>query len=270
MFRFRKAPLTGVCLATALLLGPVSATNADFVLYMTDGTNYAQYDYSTATLTTGGTAAGVGVTAVTLNGGPGSGVFTVATTLGNYSVQSVLATGRPAVGTSALDQNDTTITSTTATGTQSTIQITEWQTGDSVTGTTGTLTSHIGGTISPGTGTVTAQAWYDSTNTGVATVPPALAPSTGLGTAAYSPLFSTTSASFGFTTPGVGLTGIPSAFALINQATVSLTGASSETTFDMETQVVSGPAPAGVVLALAGLPFLGLPYLRRRLQSQHA
>jgi hypothetical protein len=68
----------------------------------------------------------------------------------------------------------------------------------------------------------------------------------------------------GFATSSVGFTAGP-AYSLFSQATVTFSAAGT-VGFTIQQLVV--PAPAGLVLAIAGLPVFGVAYLRRRLKKQ--
>jgi len=112
-----------------------------------------------------------------------------------------------------------------------------------------TLTSHIGGT---GTGsfTVTGQQWVDTTDQlyGMQFSPGAHGPFT------TSPYSDSKTVAFN---RGAG------PFSLTDQLTITL-GANSSTTGDLQS-TVPVPAPAGLLLALSGLPVLGVGgWLRRR------
>jgi hypothetical protein len=137
----------------------------------------------------------------------------------------------------------------------------------------------IGGTLGSGM-TVTAQGWVNPAN-----LTPALGPDTGpppavLGAigaipAGSVPLFPDTPAGppdgITFTTSPYSASGSSSfsksgPYALIAQVVVTAPAAGRTASFDFNQQTL--PAPAGVVLALTALPFMGLGYLRRRLKRK--
>jgi len=118
-----------------------------------------------------------------------------------------------------------------------------------------TLMSQIGGT---GTGTfnLTAAQWADTANGLFTTSGPN---SVSHGPFVSSPYSDSKSKSFNrAATP----------YSLADQLVVTL-GANSLVTGDFQSTVTGAPAPAGLFLALAGLPVLGFGYLRRRLKKQH-
>jgi hypothetical protein len=196
------------------------------------------------------TAFATGTTAAVINPLP--------LTLGNFTILSASASnGLSHPGLADLDTTHGSVSS----GGGGTLTITAYSTDFPALGASSEMFSQIGGTVNGGT--VTAMSWFDGSNTGNTMAPPLF----GLPAGVVLGLNFTTSSS-----PFAASNSTPvspsSPFALINQVVLSFTGAGSAS-FDQDT-TVSVPAPAGVILALCGLPFMGISYLRRLGQVQVA
>jgi len=179
----------------------------------------------------------------------------------------------------ALSSNEQIATTFGATGGTHTIRIELSQTGwTSPTGTPLTLSSSAGGSFDYLTGTnplatqsvaATYQGFLDNTNTlfglpgaGSTPIQNANASRTTVGT---SPLVFSPGTSVNTTVPG----GTPFSITDVLTFTFTLSAGSGQTTANVSASTVASvPAPAGLVLALSGLPVLGIgTWLRRRRQS---
>lgn len=138
------------------------------------------------------------------------------------------------------------------------------------------LLGTVGGTLTAGAGsTITVQSYVNPGN-----LVPALGPDQGVGAigaigaipAGSVAAFSTVNNAnvFGpgaFSATGSQVFTKSGPLSLIAQVTVNFTGGGT-VSFDENQQILPTPAPAGLVLALTGLPFLGVNYLRRRMKRQ--
>jgi hypothetical protein len=200
----------------------------------------------------GNTAIATGTSPLMLSGPLGGSVFTINVTTATSS--------SPAIpGQQSIDLNSINV----AASGPGTLTITTYATGDMLPPGAAVASSSIGGTIDRGA-TITAHSWFDPSNTGNTALPPAF----GLPGAAV-PIMTFGSympppIGFSDNPPNVGMT-VPSsgAFALIAQTTVTFAGAGS-VSYGFSTHVTATPAPAGLVMALSALPFVGLGYWRKR------
>ena len=270
MARFRKTWLLMAILAGIVIWGmAASPAQAQFRLRVED--------------------VGQGVGTIITDQGPGDinpvvGAITFSGPVGtNFIVNVTTGISMPPVpggiGYAELDLNSVNVASAGA----GTLRITLVQgddptapgTGGYTTGPVGTLglLATIGGTLTaPAGSTLTAQSWANPTN---AVIPLGLDQAVGpigaigpvpAGSVSAFPPFVTGPGAFSATgvaafTRGTG------PYSLFSQVTVSFSGSGS-VSFD-ENQLVI-PAPGGLVLALTGLPVLGLGYLRRRLKAKAA
>jgi hypothetical protein len=227
MIKRRKALHVGAALvAAAIYFGVVSPASATLTLTLTD----------------------VGTGATT---GPltdlGTGQITFNAALGNFTSNVTTALGQPkAPVPGTLDLN-----SVNSASKADTLVILVVETGASIGATSGTglATSLIGGTIAPTGSSLVAKSWYDANNVG----------GVGVGTLIMNSTFPDGAFS-GKATAGVSL---KSPFALTEQVTITYAGPGT-TSFDFSTDVVV-PAPAGLVLALTGLPcMVAGAWIRRR------
>jgi hypothetical protein len=229
--------LLGVILAAAFVLAGPSTADAGFFYVLQSG----------------------GTTIVVPGAG---GTVSNTTTIGNLTVTSNGVSLNP---TPLIDLHTLTVSSGAPGGT---VTVTLFDMNFPATAATETAFATIGGTVNPVTGTaqVTGQSYVDTTNSVTAT-PPSTFPGIPAGaTAIFSPQFDSGvinppgqavggSASLSFTPNG--------AFALITQVTFTFTGQGTAS-IDSNVQVTATPAPAGLVMALSALPFVGLGYWRKR------
>jgi len=140
------------------------------------------------------------------------------------------------------------------------------------------VTDTVSGTVLFGTVTGTAQGFADATNTLVGTTTGAggipilpTVPGTGgalPGTAFSAPLLNfsgTTGTSFAASGAAVGFSPDGNTYSLTFTETITLSAFASVQLTGGNVQTFATPAPAGVLLALSGLPFLGaISWMRRR------
>jgi hypothetical protein len=247
MLRLKTALRMGVALlALAVTLGVASPAQAGTIVIILDEVDKGSNVHNTAFAT--GTTSAV--------------ISPLPITLGNFTINAASATN--AMSTPSLADLDTTAGVVSTVG--GTLTITAYSTDYPALGAGGDMFSQIGGTIL--NGTITAQSFFDGSNTGNTMAPPAF----GLPAGATLGLnFVTTSSPFAASHHDPVNSSAP--FALINQEQFSFQGAGSAS-FDQETTVTATaavPAPASVILALCGgLPCMGISYLRRRRQVQVA
>jgi len=196
------------------------------------------------------TVAGPGGTLLITDGGVGdvnplAGAITFVGSIGNFSLTVNTGETKPFIGSATTPHMDLNFQANSAGSDTLTIEISDQ----------GFLTSplpmntSIGGTLSGAIASVKAEATFDNTNTLFGgTAPPG-----------YSQTFTSSPISGvgGFTITG----GTP--YSLTQRIIITATGQGGLTSGDFELQ--AAPAPAGLVLALTGMPVLGLgAWLRRR------
>jgi len=243
-FRLRNVLQAGAALlAAALLFGAGSPANADIVIVVSDSNGDANQFTSSAT-----------------NGGP----LVFSGTIGGYTF-SATATGTPLIGVPGTGTLDLTFNgiARTATGT---LTITAYQTGYTTPGSAASAVSlaSVGGTNPPSDGTTSnTKSWYDPSNKGNASVLPAYSLPGGL-TLLENATF-TAPGFFGSNT-GATISPFTTPYSIIEQEAMTFTGSGQQITGDAST-TISSPAPAGLVLALTGLPCLAMgSWIRRRLK----
>jgi hypothetical protein len=135
----------------------------------------------------------------------------------------------------------------------------------------------IGGNITSGTGSITAQSWIDTSNAYIALGPDTGPPAGMLAAIGATPGTSATIFNPAFTF-SVGAPGEPGGFNGLSSINANVTGpyalfgqviivaGSGGISISADETQKTLPAPGGLVLALTALPF-GLGYLRRRLKK---
>jgi hypothetical protein len=240
MFRPPSLKILGICaLALALAAAPGMA-RADFELLLYDNLGNSALVHDN----------GAG------DSNPLTGAITFSGSIGNFVVNVTTGTSKPLIGgpnNAQMDLNSINVTSTS--GGTMTIVLAD----TSFTSPSGpaTLTSSVGGTLSTGANSMTFQSWMNNSNLSplpntTFVLPPGSISPGQLGP--FSPVAFSGSSSTSVTTSGN--------FSIFSEAVLTM-AASSNTSFDGEASVVS-PAPAALLIALTGLPVLGLGWWRAR------
>jgi hypothetical protein len=242
-----------LAVAALLALGPPA--RADFVLILNDGKgNTAYYDMTT------GSGSSTGTASVAFGGSLASGKITADGSIGNFSFTfDALSTKQGPGNLASLDLSFN-VERNGSNGTD-TLTITGYQTGYSLPNGPAVVTGAVGGTLDTSSDSITVHGWFDGSNTGNSSSPPAFTTPSG-SVDAFGP--------GGFTTTGPGSFSDPKAtvnitgpFSLIDQVVITLNGGDAATG-DLKTQIYT-PEPASLALWLSGLPVLGLVrYWRRR------
>jgi hypothetical protein len=254
MLRLRKNWIYATILAGIVCMGLAPPADGAFRLRIEDTVN------NTGTVITGTTDAN-GFGTIVFSGTVGNFIVTVTTTITQHN-NSVM-------NFAELDLSNVTIVSPTG----GTLRITAEDTGYSRGNNPLELHSSIGGSIT--NGTITLQSWANGGN-----AVPALGTDQANGSlvgnniggipAGSTPAFTppgvvvTTVAPQGFSQDGYApfTSGPPALYSLFSQVTMTLAAGGSASFNDNQTVT---PAPAGLVLALTGLPCLAIgPWLRRR------
>ncbi|MCI0459245.1 MAG: hypothetical protein L0Z62_20015 [Gemmataceae bacterium] len=242
MFRLKRSSVWMAALAVAAVLGmPPPPAVAEFKLRLSSA----------------------GVEAKEFTDADGDGIISYAGEYGNFEVVFTIGASKPAIGNDHLAQMDLTAFTVNAKQTVGgTLFIDLTDTGFNVVPGTNDqvlLTSSIGGNVSAG-GTVFFQSWADLGNQeygGLAASPgptfttDSQGPLVGLG---FSSVAETS-----FTLSGGG------PFSLTSRTTVTLNAGGTFASTDGSTTVHT-PAPGALVLALGGLPLLGVYWMRRKRQ----
>jgi len=265
-FRARNVFHAGVALlAVALFFGAVSPASATLFIVVTDSNG----DTATGTQINGASITPSVTFATSANGPPLPNAGLIFTgSIGNYTF-TVTAKGSPSYGPAGagfLDLNFNVSSNASATSAAS-LTVTEYQTGYVLPPSAASASATIATSSTVGPVSETTKAWFDASNTGNASAPPAYSLPSGLQLLQSAVL----------TPPPTGLnnnttTAItpfsysnPPGYALILQQVFNL-GPTSTTTGDQQV-VITSPAPAGLVLALTGLPCLAVgSWIRRRLK----
>jgi len=262
MFRFRKMLLFAAMTAAAVLLGPPSA-RADFEVEFTFGGATILVDATTQTVTSSGGASTAGASFNFSAGTVSINNLTISPTgaTGGFKISATIAdSNSPGGKVATIDTSSLSILNQTGTAGNSTLVLTTGDTGfTSPSGPSVGLTSTISATAA-GTNSANASvlfnSYLDTTNAQFGT-------QQGTPTILLSPLSPGSSLS-GDTS--AALTGTPSPYSLTEVAKITLANGDKLTDLSSGTTVV--PAPAGLALALTGLPLLGLGgWLRRRKQA---
>jgi hypothetical protein len=205
---------------------------------------------------------------VILTDSASTGVLSFSGALGNLGINMTTALSKPVLGPVTMDLNSVNVVSSGTATLVITVEDTGF--GPANPGSLGIVTN-IGGTVAK-FGTIGWNAWVDPLDNA-----PVLGPDQAPGGGAPAITFPGTSsppaslffdnslggASLAFSgtaTTSVATAGGP--YAMYGQATLTFGASPASTSFDAEISAV--PAPAGLALAVAGLPFLGMAYLRRR------
>jgi len=241
-FRLRNVIQAGAALlAAALLFGAGSPANASIVIVVSDTNGDANVVFGPSA-----------------NGGP---IGTATGTIGTYSF-SATAKGTPLIGAAGTGTLDLTFAGSSGANT-GTLTITAYQFGYTAPGSAASAASisSIGGTL--GSPSVTSKAWYDPSNTGNASPLPAYSLPAGL-TLLLNATF--TASGFYGTNNGMTISPFSQPYAIIEQESMVFSASGQITSGDAQT-TISSPAPAGLVLALTGMPCLAIgSWIRRRLK----
>jgi len=184
---------------------------------------------------------GTGDSAV-VNGAGGVALFNGA--LGNFAVNITTALANPSIGDANTVELDLTSVNVVSVG-GGKLTITAYSTGNTgPANPSASFSTSIAGTIFGGT--ITAQAWYDASNTGNSSVPPSFG-LPALSDPAFSPVFTSGTGAYAGTSGHEVAVG-SSMFALINQVELSF---SDSVSFDMLTKVTDAPVPEPSTLVMA-------------------
>jgi hypothetical protein len=248
--------------AVVAAAGLAAPSRADLVIIITDGvhTIWADANIPFASAPAPMAFWGVQVGGVPFPSPPTlvPGEITGSAVIGNFTTTVHTVMGFPILPASgATNQSELDLNATiTATG-PGTLTVTAFQTGLLAGGGPATLSASIGGTTHPtgGTGSATAESWFDQSNTGDSLIVPLFGLPAGV-VASFQPgPFSTGTVASGttdaFSASHADSTSVSGAFALISQTTFTFNGTGSAS-YNFDT-LITTPAPSSVVIAAWGI-----------------
>jgi hypothetical protein len=187
------------------------------------------------------------------------GLVSFSGALGNFSVNVTTGTSKPLVGGLNKAEIDLNSVNVTSQGSGGNLTIVLADTGFTSPVGPATLDSSVGGTVAPGSGnSFTFQSWANNSNLSPLPASTFVAPPGSITPGLQGP-FLPTAFSSDISTPITA----SSNFSLFSEAVINLTGGGETVSFDGFTTVTT-PAPGAIVLALSGLPILGLGWWKGR------